>query len=254
MPGSYARIVLPEIDSTNAEAMRRARDGARGPLWIAANRQTAGRGRSGRVWISEPGNLHASLMLDLMCGAEAASRLSLVAGVAALDALGGLGDIEPRLKWPNDILLGGAKMGGILIETSAFGPARGLVAAIGIGLNLAHAPSDPPNATSLRAHGIEIAPLAMLDRLARAMESWLAAWREGEGFPLVRQAWLDGAGPLGEPMSVNTGHGPETGRYAGIDADGALLMDGAAGRRRFTFGDVTLPGGPRAPAGSANSD
>lgn len=237
-------ISLSEIDSTNAEAMRRARAGERGPLWIIAERQTAGRGRSGREWVSEPGNLHASLLLDLSCGAEAASRLSLVAGVAVIDAVRGLGEVPVRLKWPNDILIGVAKAGGILIETSAVGAGRGLVAVIGIGINVAHAPPDVPNATCLRAREIEIAPLAMLDRLSAAMNEWLALWREGEGFPAVRQAWLERAGPLGETLSVNTGSGPEAGLYAGLDDDGALLMDSAMGRRRFTFGDVTVGGGP----------
>ncbi len=245
MPGPFRVITLAEIPSTNAEAMRRGAAGETAPLWVVAERQTAGRGRSGRAWVSEPGNLYASLMVRPACGAAELARLSLVAGVAVIDTIhqleGAPGALSLRLKWPNDILIGNAKAGGILIETSTLGESRGIVAVIGVGLNLAHHPAGIPYATSLSANGITIRPLDMLEFLAAAMEVWLGVWNEGLGFEAIRRAWLARAGAIGEPMAVHAGDTRVQGLFAGLDVDGALLLDDEAGRRRrFTFGDVTL--------------
>lgn len=239
-----ARIVTLALTvSTNSDAMRLARAGEPAPLWVIAERQTGGRGRSGRAWISEPGNLHASLMIRPVCAAAELPRLSLVAGVAAIDAIRRLDGAERmspvRLKWPNDLIIGQAKVGGILVETSAFG--TDMVAVIGLGLNLARHPAGVPEATSLAAHGVAIAPLDMLTYLASSMDSWLGIWNGGQGFAAIRRAWIARAGGLGERMTVHAGDRRVEGRYGGLDADGALFLDDDAGRRqRFTFGDVTL--------------
>lgn len=241
-------LEFPELDSTNAEAMRRAIAGEHGPLWIAAARQTAGKGRSGRSWTSEPGNLHASLLFHLAHAEATAYQLSLVAGVALAGA------VRPwlappaaetlRLKWPNDLLVGGAKAGGILVESMAQPGCRGLSAVIGIGLNLVNHPEDAGQpATHLAAHGAIVTPRDALAALGIALAHWLEIWNEGAGFAAIRAAWLERAGPMGEPLTAKIADGPMHGRYAGLDVDGALLMTDAAGSlRRVTYGDVTLSG------------
>ena len=238
---------LAVVDSTNAEAMRCASRGEDTGLWIVADRQTQGRGRSGRSWSSPPGNLHASLLLQLGCAASTAQQLSLVAGVAAIDAItdalgAPLAGRRLRLKWPNDILLDNAKLGGILIESTTIGARR--IGVVGIGVNIEAAPEGLGRAaTHLGALGPPPDRDAVLRALIGAMQQWLAAWREGSGFDTVRLAWLERAGLPGEPISVNTGTGPISGVFLGLDASGALLLrDAAGGDRRFTFGDVSLIG------------
>ena len=237
---------LSEVDSTNAEAMRRALGGEAGPLWIVAGRQREGRGRSGRRWSSEPGNLHASCLMTLSSEPCKAYQLSLVAGVAVVDAVRQamtLPEHAPlRLKWPNDILIGRAKAGGILVESGA-APA-GLIAVVGVGVNLVQHPEglDRP-ATHLAAYGRAPDPDRLLGLVATALSHWLGHWDEGRGFAAVREAWLARAGNTGERMSVHTGGGVVAGAFAGIDPDGALLLrDDLGGEHRYTYGDVSLAG------------
>lgn len=246
LPPSHRLVHLAETQSTNAEAMRLALAGETGPLWVLADRQTGGRGRSGRTWVSEPGNLFASLLISTSCAAARAGQLSLVAGVAVIDAIREAGAISAgtplRLKWPNDILIGGAKAGGILVESSARAATPGLLAVVGVGLNLA---SDPPglgrDATNLAAHGLALSPARALCFLAGAMDAWLKTWNEGEGFARIREAWLERAGTLGEPLTVHAGESIVEGRFAGLDPEGALLIAvEGGGEQRFTYGDVTL--------------
>lgn len=245
MPSTpYRSIVLDEVGSTNREAFQRAETGETGPLWIMARRQTAGRGRSGRQWSSEAGNLYASLLISLACPPAAVPQLSLLAGVAVIDAIvqaaSGGAPAGLRLKWPNDVLIGQAKCAGILAE-SISGQAA-VTAVIGIGLNLAWHPTDlGREATNLAEHGVRVEPEVMLDVLAGTMHHWLAAWNGGTGFAEVRQAWLDRAGAAGEHCSVNTGAEHVEGTFLGLDAGGALLMQDREGRQRtIAFGDVTL--------------
>ncbi|MGE0024906.1 MAG: biotin--[acetyl-CoA-carboxylase] ligase [Hyphomicrobium sp.] len=231
---------FPALDSTNAEAMRRAAAGERGPLWIMADTQTAGRGRAGRAWSSEAGNMHASLLVTLEAPQPRAYQLALVAGVAVFDALeAGAAPADLSLKWPNDILIAGEKAGGILIESST--NAEGLTAVIGIGINVTAAPPLPDRlATCLAAYGSAPEPRFLLERIAASMAAWLALWDEGRGFAAVREAWLRRAHPIGERMSINTGAERIWGAFLGLDPDGALMLDNEAGVRRFTFGDVSL--------------
>lgn len=235
------------VDSTNAEAMRRATQGEDAGLWIVADRQTQGRGRSGRSWSSPAGNLYASLLLELSCATSTAQQLSLVAGVAAIDAINGvlsapIAQGRLRLKWPNDILLDAAKLGGILIESTTIDARR--IGVVGIGVNIG---ATPPGLGRAATHlGVLCPPPdrdGVLRALMEAMQHWLAVWREGVGFEAVRSAWLARAGAPGEPISVNTGTGPISGAFLGLDAGGALLLrDAGGGDLRFTFGDVSLIG------------
>ena len=133
LPEGCALVHLEEVDSTNAEAMRRVLAGERGPMWITADRQTAGRGRSGRAWSSTPGNLLASFIVQLDCAPAMAAQLSLVAGIATIDAIRRAGTLRGlRLKWPNDILVGTAKAGGILVESTSRPGQPGTIAVIGV--------------------------------------------------------------------------------------------------------------------------
>jgi BirA family biotin operon repressor/biotin-[acetyl-CoA-carboxylase] ligase len=232
------------VDSTNAEAMRRAAAGERGPLWIVADTQSAGRGRSGRQWSSSPGNLHASLLLRLSSPSPKAYQLSLVAGVAVIDAIHTTmslpQDAPLSLKWPNDILVGAAKTGGILVESST--GAGGLAAVIGIGINLAAHPdlADRP-ATHLGAYGLAPDAERLLAAIAPSLTAWLEVWAEGDGFAAIREAWLARCGALGQRISINTGRETIEGTFCGVDHDGALLLQDESGRlRQFTFGDVAL--------------
>ncbi len=243
MPHSIPIAVLDEVDSTNRVALARAQAGEAGPLWIMAARQTAGRGRSGRAWASEPGNLYATLLTRLNCHPTAVPGLSLLAGVAVHDAIvAAAGRPVPglRLKWPNDVLIGSAKCAGILAESLM---ARDVVTvAIGIGINLAWHPADlGREATHLAAHGAAASPSEMLEVLAAVMERWLAQWSDGAGFPAVRAAWLERAGGIGEACTVNTGTERMAGSFAGLDDAGSLLVaDGEGTITTVTFGDVTL--------------
>lgn len=243
MAQSFRSLILDRVGSTNREAFALAEAGEAGPLWVMARRQTAGRGRADRQWVSAPGNLHASLLVRLACPPGAMPQLSLVAGVATHDAIrqaagGELAGL--RLKWPNDVLIGQAKCAGILSEGVA-GP-DSVTAAVGIGIDLASHPADlGRTATHLAEHGCRTSPDEMLGRLAAAMHDWLAAWDCGRGFDGVREAWLARAGAVGERCTVDTGRERIAGTFADLDAEGALVIsDGHGQRRTVTFGDVTL--------------
>lgn len=233
------RLVLDAVDSTNAEAARRAGMPG-GPLWILALSQSAGRGRRGRGWVSPAGNFAATLVMrPAPPPAEAALR-SFVAALAladALDGIAGLGD-RLRLKWPNDVLLDGGKLAGILLEAG-----QGQLC-VGIGVNLAAhpAPDDLPEGalpgTSIAAAtGLHIAPETLLDHLAPAFAAWEARLAT-YGFAPIRTAFLARAARLGERITVRTGGAPLDGRFEDIDATGALVLAGSGGRVSVSAGDV----------------
>ena len=246
-PPSFRSVILEEAGSTNTEALKHALAGEPGPLWVMARRQTQGRGRSGRQWASEPGNLYASLMQRLTCPQSVVHQLSLLAGVAVVEAIAaaaGTPIAGLRLKWPNDVLIGEAKCAGILPESQMLQGGPEAVVVIGIGINLASHPTGLGRAaTDLGAHGASVAPEAMLGFLAQSIERWLAAWDRGAGFAHVRAAWLGYAGAVGESLTVDTGRERIAGTFLGLDDGGALLMrDGQGAARKLTFGDVTLAG------------
>lgn len=244
---SFRSIILEDASSTNSEAFARALAGETGPLWIMARRQSQGRGRSGRPWASESGNLYASLLQRLVCRHSVVHQLSLLAGVAAVEAIAAAAGAPLtglRLKWPNDVLIGEAKCAGILPESQIGAAGSEAVVVIGIGINLVTHPNRLGRAaTDLAAHGVSVQPETMLGFLAEAVERWVALWDLGAGFARVRAAWLGWAGEVGESLSVHTGREHIAGTYLGLDDSGALLMrDGEGRSRRLTFGDVTLAG------------
>jgi BirA family biotin operon repressor/biotin-[acetyl-CoA-carboxylase] ligase len=220
--------------------------GELGPLWVVARRQTLGRGRNGRHWASAPGNLYASLLLRPACPLAIVHQLSLLAGVAVCEAIGAAARGAPlpglRLKWPNDVLIGGAKCAGILPESRSRAGDAAILAVIGIGINIATHPTGLGRAaTDLAAHGLRLTPEAMLARVSEAMARWLAHWDLGAGFARVRAGWLEAAGGAGESLTVNTGAEQISGSFVDLDAGGALVLRDASGvLRTLTFGDVSL--------------
>ena len=219
------------LGSTNDEALRQARDGAPGGTVVVAARQDAGRGRQGRNWASPPGNLHASFLLRPAVPPARAAEIGFVAALAVAGALDGFVP-GARLKWPNDVLLGGAKVAGILSERVD------AAVVVGIGVNVAHAPPAMPYpVASLAGHGATATVDAVLAALVAQMEQGLARW-EANGFAAVRDAWLQRGPALGQALQARLGARTLAGSFAGLDVDGALLLDTPGGRRRVVAGDV----------------
>ena len=236
-PAGYDRLILDAVDSTNAEARRRL--GAPRPLWIAARRQTAGRGRQGRGWASPEGNLSATLLLGRDEPPAALARLSFRAALAVADLFAHYTSAAAsETKWPNDVLLNGGKAAGILLEN--FGPNGGHAAnlAIGIGVNLAHHPDArtcrwPPTSLATetgRAPAFDEA----LTLLAARLDHWLAV----PDFAEIRAAWLARAANLGQRIEVRLPDRTLAGIFEDVDAEGALVLRTAHGPRRITAGDV----------------
>lgn len=239
-------VAYDTIGSTNAEALALARGGERGPVWVTARRQTAGRGRRGRAWVSEPGNLYATLLLTDAAPPERSAELSFVAALAVHDAVGGrIPGLAQRLalKWPNDGLIDGCKFSGVLIE------GEGDAVAIGIGVNCAHHPEDTPfPATDLAAAGVRATPDSVFAALSQAMPARLAQWDRGAGFAAIREEWLRRAFGLGRAVRVAIAEGEREGRFEGIDPAGRMLLRTAAGAvEAVTAGDV-LPAPARVSA------
>ena len=222
------RLIAHEVlDSTNTHALTLAQRGERGPLWITAQRQTAGRGRRGRTWVSQPGNLYASLLLASPGRPQCWPQLSLVAGLALHDALIAIvPSLKRRLaiKWPNDLLLDDAKFAGILIEGEGGKEA--------IGVNCASHPANTHYpATDLASAGMAIAPEMLFAPLSLKMLGRLAQWNGGEGFATIRSDWSARASGLGEEIRVRLADRELTGRFEALDDDGALVLrltDGSA--------------------------
>lgn len=245
-PEGVQRAIFAELDSTNAEALRRAAQGEGGRAqWILALKQLAARGRRGRAWSQPAGNFGASLLLPVAGSPAAAAQRSFVAALGLHDALvDATGRAELfALKWPNDVLLTGRKLAGILLETGGPLPG-GLALVIGFGVNLRAVPEAAdiePDATRpislLEGSGIDMRPEEFLDLLAPAVAHWEARLQR-EGFGPVRAAWLGRAARLGEPITARLPARSVTGRFETIDATGALVLVTPEGRVVLPAGDV----------------
>lgn len=230
-----------EIDSTNAEARRRAEAGEGGPVWITSLRQTSGRGRRGRAWDTTSGNLAATLLFVTDMSPGDAAQVSFVAALAVADlAEACLGPDVARLKWPNDLMIHGRKASGILVESGQRLDGK-LWVAVGIGVNLAHAPTEVERPAASFVDFMPVPPPKprdALEILARSFASWQSIW-EGEGFAPIARAWTARAHGLGEPCVARLPNQTHRGIAEGLDLDGALrlrLDDGAV--LRITAGDV----------------
>lgn len=230
-PQGFSLIRHDLIDSTNSEARRLAEAGERGPLWITAVRQTAGRGRRGRAWEQGDGNLAATLLLQ---PAGDFAQLSFAAALAVADMAQHFAPAAAiTVKWPNDVLANGNKLAGILLES---GPEW---LAIGIGVNLAGHPGGTEfPATSLAQLGIAVPSSdEALALLAARFAHWYDAWMK-EGFNTLRMAWLARASGLGAPIRARLPHETRHGVFEGIDASGALLLNEQGQVRAITAGEV----------------
>jgi BirA family biotin operon repressor/biotin-[acetyl-CoA-carboxylase] ligase len=232
-------IACESLGSTNAEARRLARAGERGPFWITAKGQSAGRGRRGSAWVSPPGNLYATLLLSEPSPPAQAPQLSFVAALALHD---GVSEAAPQVapalsvKWPNDLLLSRAKLAGILIEGDS---EPDFCVAIGIGVNCVSHPQDTAHpATDLASAGASVTPERLFAALAAAMQRRLAQWQRGQGFASIRTDWLKRAEGLGREIRVRLPERELTGRFEGLDEAGRLLLKGPGGVSTVTAGDV----------------
>ncbi len=238
LPPGYRLRRFDQLDSTNDEAKRQAAEGAPNGTIILARRQTAGRGRRGRSWESPEGNLYASLLLRPDCEAQQAAQLSFVAALAVADTLGGILPSEKRveLKWPNDVLVGGRKISGILLE-SAPGGGRLDWVIIGCGINImTHPELARGRATSLMAEGASpLTPESLLANLVLALHGGIGRW-QANGFAPVREAWLASAHGIGRPIEVRLPDETLHGTFAALDENGALMLELACGGQRLVTG------------------
>jgi BirA family transcriptional regulator, biotin operon repressor / biotin---[acetyl-CoA-carboxylase] ligase len=229
------------LPSTNAEALTLARGGERGPLWIVARQQSAGRGRRGNAWVSPPGNLYATLLLTDPAPPECAPQLSFVAVLALHDAIAARAPALGKaltLKWPNDLLCGRAKLAGILIEGERADEA--LAVAIGIGVNcISHPAQTSYPATDLKGEGVLTDAATLFEALTTSLAQRLAAWRRGAGFAAIRADWMARAAGMGGDMRARLPDREIVGRGEGLDAHGRLLLrlpDGSV--QAIAAGDV----------------
>jgi BirA family biotin operon repressor/biotin-[acetyl-CoA-carboxylase] ligase len=232
-------IVHERLDSTNSEALRLARAGERGPLWIVARDQTAGRGRRGREWISAPGNLTTSLLFTENVAPAMAATLGFAASLAVCETCAMLAPgVAFAVKWPNDVLADGNKVAGILLESETRGGALALVA--GVGINLASAPDGTTfPATSLGRLGVNVSVENAFVGLTDCCVEILKIWQCGQGFTEIRKRWLERAGGIGQAVSIRIGDRTEQGIFETLDEQGRLMLRTAAGDlHTISAGDV----------------
>lgn len=237
----YQLVRFDEIDSTNTQAKRLASEGAVEFTAVIAARQTAGRGRRGRAWDSPRGNLYSSIVLRPSCTPLEGAQISFVAALAVSDVARAFAPIGARIacKWPNDVLVNEHKIAGILLESAATGTRLDWLV-LGVGINIERHPglNGTYPSTSLR----DLGALADADSVLRvylgALATWYGRWR-AEGFAAVRAAWLGQALGLHGPVAVQQEPAPLIGRFADIDAAGALVIELETGERRvIAAGDV----------------
>ncbi len=224
------------LGSTNDEARRLADAGAAHGTVVHADEQSSGRGRLARRWFSPPGNLYLSIVLRLDLPPERSVEVGFLAALAVADAVDALLPRHTRamLKWPNDVLVKDGKIAGILTEQA------GAAMILGIGLNVLHAPGGVPYQVSTI---VGCGGLATVDgtreKLLLALADWIEVWQQ-DGFAPIRSAWLARAHSPGSTLGVRLADRFVTGQFAGIDTDGALLLDTPQGRGRIVAGDVKL--------------
>jgi BirA family biotin operon repressor/biotin-[acetyl-CoA-carboxylase] ligase len=256
IPAGYRLFSHDSVGSTSAEAMKLARAGDPGGVWVAALEQTEGIGRRGRHWDTPHGNLAASVFVVAETSAGVAATLGFVAGLSLLDALAkltpalvidaALDGAEGRrsrlaLKWPNDVVAGGAKIAGILLQAERLAANRvGVVA--GIGVNVISAPAvTGVAATSLAALGAKITAEELFVELAESWIGQLRVWDGGAGLPAIRRQWMERATGIGQEVSVRVGEEVVRGRFETIDDEGHLVVALDDGRlRKISAGEVHL--------------
>src|SRR5580692_7176067 len=246
----YHLAAFDQIGSTNAEALSRAREGERGPMWFVTSEQTAGRGRRNRPWIAPRGNLASSILETIDASPAVAATLGFAAGLALEAALqktsieasqrsAGSEDMKFLLKWPNDVLAGQQKLAGILLEAESV-PGEGLAVVVGIGTNVVAAPEGTPTpATSLKALGVETSAEQLFTALSDSWTECRGIWDGGRGFGEIRRRWLALAAGIGQPVAVHTGQTIVSGIFDTIDDTGCMIVRTSGGDRvPISAGDV----------------
>jgi BirA family biotin operon repressor/biotin-[acetyl-CoA-carboxylase] ligase len=246
----YRLAAFDQIGSTNAEAMSRARDGERGPMWFVTSEQTAGRGRRHRPWIAPRGNLASSILEVIDISPAVAATLGFAAGLALEAALqkvsveaslraAGSDDMKYSLKWPNDVLAGRKKLAGILLEAEAVAGGR-LGVVVGIGTNVIAAPEGTPTpATSLAALGVHIGAEELFAVLSDSWAEFRGIWDQGRGFGEIRRHWLERAAGLGRGVAIHSGGSIVEGTFDTVDEQGCMIVRTSDGRRvPISAGDV----------------
>ncbi|SJZ47112.1 BirA family transcriptional regulator, biotin operon repressor / biotin-[acetyl-CoA-carboxylase] ligase [Enhydrobacter aerosaccus] len=233
LPDGWTLVALDSIGSTNDEACRLADSGAPEGTVVCAREQTGGRGRRGRRWASPVGNLYSSTILRPDCPAPRAAELGFVAALAVADMITDGRDV--RVKWPNDVLVDGGKVAGILPESSIGQDGKVEYVVMGIGVNVTFAPQLP----EMRYPGAMLGGTVegALEKLAAGLARRMRQWRR-EGFEEIRRAWLDRAGPIGLEVDVKLGQELVRGHFCGIDRDGALLLETPTGPRKIVAGEL----------------
>lgn len=247
LPPGFRVIALGSVGSTNDEAKERARSGSPEGTIVWARSQDSGRGRRGRAWTSPEGNLYTSTILRPQATPAAAAQLSFVAALVIAETAETF--LPPmaavRCKWPNDVLVNGRKVAGILLESEARADGWLEWLVLGVGINLRHFPEGTAfAATSLTEEGAEHSdPAAALEVYAQRLAHWYGRW-QAEGFAVVRAAWLARAVNLGGPVVVRLSDRDLTGTFTDLDSDGVLLLDRGDGGApvRIAAGDVFFPG------------
>jgi len=241
VPDGYRVTELDDIDSTNLEAARHAGTGAPDGTVIWAKAQTGGRGRRGRAWTSPEGNLYCSILMRPTEPAQAAAQIGFVVSLAGAEAMRGVlpADRMAALKWPNDILISGRKVAGILLESQSSTPGRLDWLVAGFGLNIvSHPDAVEYPASDLRAEGASTTARAMLEAYLESFARWRARWRS-EGFAPVRNAWTGLAVGLGRDIKVRLTDETLDGRFRALNDDGGLVLELADGSLRvITSGQV----------------
>jgi len=242
-PSAFTLAAFESVDSTNDELRRRAMDGAPSHSVVCALEQTKGRGRRGRSWVSQPGNLFCSILMKPRIPIAEASKSSFVSALAIHDAIKeavGDFDCDVTCKWPNDVLIDSYKVSGILLETQACpGSNEPDWLIIGIGINLAHSPADTPYPSGyINAYrDTPLDPPEMLEILLQHFQLWWERW-ETLGFQAIRNAWLERAKGIGDEIVVNLSQESISGIFETLDHDGALVLRTTQGQRLITAGDV----------------
>lgn len=239
LPDGFDHQAFLSIDSTNKEAIRKLQREDTSGLWITASEQTLGRGRTGRNWVSKPGNLYCSLIQKTDGDIQQSSQLTFVASLAVRETIAKFIDNEDvKCKWPNDILVRGNKISGILLESySGNNGAHYMI--IGIGINVAHHPDDTLyETTHINAETEHLfSHVDVFFILTHKMSEWIEAWKL-KGFEYIRESWLSNATGVGTKISVRLPNEQFEGRFVDLDGSGALMLETDGEIKRIHSGDV----------------
>ena len=241
LPVGYRRLAFDRVASTNDEARRLAETGAGEFLVVTGEIQTAGRGRQGRAWVSPHGNLYVSFLLRPAVKPAQAGEFGFGVAVAVAESAEQLAPgHDAKCKWPNDILVAGKKIAGILLESRGTPETLDWLIA-GVGLNVAEAPEKTAwPATSLAALGSGALAEQALQVLAARIDAWYRQWR-ASGFPALREAWLARAHALGETLKIKRNGDEREGKFVGLDPSGALVLELADARREtISYGEIAI--------------